>query len=90
MATIEISRTHALGKDEAKNRTNTVLEKMKSSQGIQGTWSGDTFNITKPATGTFMVTDTLVQIAIDLPFMLRPLKGTIEQRINQELDKALA
>jgi putative polyhydroxyalkanoate system protein len=90
MATIDISRTHTLGKEEAKNRANTILEKMKSSAGIKGTWSGDTFNIESPAKGTFKVSDNLVRIELDLPLMMRPLKGTIESKINSELDRSLA
>jgi hypothetical protein len=31
-----------------------------------------------------------VHVVVDLPFMLRPLKGKIEDRINGELNKALA
>jgi putative polyhydroxyalkanoate system protein len=89
MATIDISRNHTLGKDEAKNRANAILERMKGSAGIKGTWNGDVFNIEAPAKGTFRVTDNTVRIELDLPLMMRPLKGTIESRINQELDRSL-
>ena len=88
MATIDISRNHTLGKDEAKNRANAILERMKA-QGIKGAWNGDTFDIQAPAKGTFQVTDTTLRIEIDLPFMLRPLKSKIESRINDELDRAI-
>lgn len=88
MATIEMSRDHKLGKDEAKNRANQVLERMKD-YGIKGTWNGYTFDITAPAKGTFVVSDSNVRISIDLPFMLRPLKGKIESKINQEFDRSL-
>ena len=89
MATIEITRSHALGKDEAKNRANAVLDRMKSSAGIKGTWNGDTFDITAPAKGVFKVSDSNVRIEIDLPFMLGPLKGKIESKIIEELDRSL-
>lgn len=89
MADINISRPHTLGKDEAKTRATQVLDRMKS-QGIEGAWNGYVFNITKPAKGTFTITDTAVQVAIDLPFLMRALKGTIEDRINQELTRSLA
>jgi putative polyhydroxyalkanoate system protein len=89
MATIDINRSHALGKEEAKKRANDVLEKMKGSAGIKGAWNGDKFDITAPAKGTFLVTESNVRVEIDLPLMMRPLKGTIESRINAELDRAL-
>jgi putative polyhydroxyalkanoate system protein len=88
MATIDISRNHTLGRDEAKNRANAVLERMKP-QGIKGTWHGDVFDIESPAKGTFKVTDNTLRIEIDLPFVLRPLKSKIESKINAELDRAI-
>jgi putative polyhydroxyalkanoate system protein len=89
MADINISRSHTLGKDEAKTRANQVLDRLKS-QGIEGAWNGYTFNITKPAKGTFAITDTNVTVALDLPFLMRALKGTIEDRVKKELDRSLA
>ncbi len=86
MATIDINRTHALGTAEAKTRANGVLQRMEQ---IKGAWNGDTFNITAPAAGTCKVTETSIRIEIDLPFLMRPLKGTIEGKINRELEKAL-
>ncbi len=89
MATIDISRNHALGKDTAKTRANDLLGKMKDSYGIKGAWAGDVFKIDAPAKGTCTVTDASVRIEIDLPMMMRPLKGKIETRITDELEKAL-
>lgn len=89
MATIDISRNHNLGKEEAKKRANAILERMKGSTGIKGSWSGDRFDITAPAKGVFTVTDNSVRIEIDLPMLMRPLKGKIESKINEELDRSL-
>jgi putative polyhydroxyalkanoate system protein len=88
MATIEMSRGHKLGTEEAKKRAIQVLDRMKE-YGIKGTWNGNTFDITAPAKGTFVVSDTDVKISLDLPFMLRPLKGKIESKITQEFDRVL-
>lgn len=89
MATIDITRNHTLGKEEARRRANDVLEKMKNSIGVKGSWNGDTFHIEAPAKGTFKITDTSVHIEIDLPLMLRPLRSTIESKIHNELDRSL-
>ena len=35
-------------------------------------------------------TDNNVRIQLDLPFMLRPLKGKIETKITEELERTLA
>lgn len=89
MATIDISKNHTLGKATAKERANALLGKMQDSYGIKGTWAGDVFKIDAPAKGTCTVTDTSVRIEIDLPLMMRPLKGKIETRVTEELGKAL-
>jgi putative polyhydroxyalkanoate system protein len=90
MAAIDITRNHTLGKDEARKRADAMLEKMKDKVGIKGNWSGDTFNVTAPVTGTFKITDTTIRAELELSFMMRALKGQIEQKINESLDKALA
>lgn len=90
MAAIDITRNHTLGKPAVKEKVNQVLERMGGSIGLQGAWQGDVYRITKPATGTFTITDTTVHVQIELSFLQRALKGTIEDRINGELDKALA
>lgn len=89
MATIDITKNHTLGKAGVKTKVDEVLARIGGSLGLQGSWNGDTYNITKPATGTFSITDTSVRVQIELSFIQRALKGTIEDRINSELKKAL-
>lgn len=90
MAAIDITRNHTLGKAAVKGKVDEVLARIKGEMNLQGAWNGDVFKITKPAEGSFTITDTTVHVVVDLPFMLRPLKGKIEERINGELTKALA
>ncbi len=89
MAAIDITRNHTLGKEDAKKRASDMLDKMKDKMGIKGTWAGDVFTVTAPATGTFKVTDTNVRIELDLPFLLKAMKGTIEEKVRESLEKAL-
>jgi putative polyhydroxyalkanoate system protein len=90
MADINIARKHTLGKEEAKKRANDMLDKMKDKVGIKGSWSGDTFNVTDPVKGTFVVTDTEIKCELSLSFMMKAMKGMIEGKINESLDKALS
>lgn len=90
MAAIDITRNHKLGKTAVKGKVDEVLARIGGNLGLQGAWDGDVFKITKPATGTFAITDTTVRVQIELSFLQRALKGTIEDRINGELNKALA
>ena len=90
MASVDITREHDLGVAEAKKRAEPMLEDLRSSFGVSGTWEGDQFVITEPAKGSLEVTDTAVRVQVDLPLFLRPMKGVVESKINESLDKALA
>jgi len=90
MASVDITREHDLGVAEAKKRAEPLLEDLRSSFGVSGTWEGDQFVITEPAKGSLDVTDTTVRVQVDLPLFLRPMKGLVESKINESLDQALA
>ncbi len=89
MADIDITHNHTLGKDTAKQKAEQVLTNLGSQYGIKGTWSGDVFNINKPVEGKFTVTDTAVRVEITLGFMMRAIKGKIEEEVKGQLRKAL-
>ncbi|MBA3410601.1 MAG: polyhydroxyalkanoic acid system family protein [Geodermatophilaceae bacterium] len=89
MASVDITREHDLGVAEAKKRAEPMLEDLRSSFGVSGTWEGDQFVITEPAKGSLDVTDTTVRVQVDLPLFLRPMKGLVESKINESLDQAL-
>lgn len=90
MASVDIIREHDLGVAEARKRAEPLLEDLRSSFGVNGTWEGDQFVITEPANGTLDVTDISVRVQVDLPLFLRPMKGVVESKINESLDQALA
>lgn len=95
MATIDIRRQHTLGKDVAKQKAETLAKGMESKLGIRWNWQGDHIKFDAPsgaakgATGQVSVTDSDVRVEIDLPFLLRAVKGTIETRVNDELNKLM-
>jgi putative polyhydroxyalkanoate system protein len=95
MATIDITRTHKLPKDEAKKRAEQIASGMQSKLGLQWRWDGDTIRFdassgaAKGTKGEIAVTDKEVRVQIDLPFMLRLMKGTVESKVNEKLDALL-
>ncbi len=89
MADIDITQNHTLGKATAKQKATEVLTRVKGKTGLDGTWSGDVFTISKPVKGTFTVTDTTVRVQIELGFAMRLMKGKIEEEIRGELRTAL-
>lgn len=96
MATIDISRSHTLDKEEAKKRAEELAKGMADKLGIRWRWEGDriTFDapsgMAKGATGTVHVDPSNVRVEVDLPFMLRPMKGMVEGKITEKLDKLIA
>jgi putative polyhydroxyalkanoate system protein len=92
MATIEMEKRHTIGKEEARKKAEELADRMKEKIGIEWAWSGDTIKFeaksgaAKGAKGNVAVTDTNIRVEVDLPFMLRPLKGMVEGKIKEKLD----
>ena len=94
MATIDITKSHALSIDDAKKKAEELAKGMEQKFGITWKWDGNTIRFDAPSgaakgtKGVVSVNDSNVRVAIDLPFMLRVMKGTIEEKVNEKL-KAL-
>jgi putative polyhydroxyalkanoate system protein len=95
MATIDIRRAHTLAKDEAKKRAEELANSMKTKLDLQWHWEGDHIRFEAPSgaargtTGTVEVSDSSVRVQIDLPFLLRVLKGKVESKVNEKLAELL-
>jgi putative polyhydroxyalkanoate system protein len=95
MATIDISRSHTLDKDEARRRAEALARSMEEKLGIRWRWEGQKIRFDAPSgaakgtSGTVHVDPTDVRVEVDLPLLLRALKGTVESKINQKLDDLL-
>ncbi len=92
MATIDITREHKLSLDDAKKKAEELAKGMADRFGIEWKWEGNTIRFDAPSgkakgtKGEVAVSDKNVRVAIDLPFMLRVLKGTIEDKVKEKLD----
>ena len=91
-ATIDITRSHSLPIEDARKKAEDLAKGMAEKFGIEWKWDGDTIRFDAPkgaakgTKGEVAVTDKTVRVAIDLPFMLRMLKGTIEGKVKEKLD----
>jgi putative polyhydroxyalkanoate system protein len=92
MATIEMKKVHTIGKESARKKAEELADKMREKIGIEWSWTGDSIlfeakkGAAKGAKGHVDVTDKEISISVDLPFLLRPLKGMVEGRIKEKLD----
>lgn len=95
MATIDITRSHTLPIDDAKKKAEELAKGMSERFGIDWKWDGNTIRFDAPSgaakgtKGEVSVSEKSVRVAIDLPFMLRVMKGTIEGKVNEKLDALL-
>jgi putative polyhydroxyalkanoate system protein len=96
MSTIDITRNHTLPIEDAKKKAEELAKGIADKFNIPWKWEGDTISFdassgaAKGAKGEIAVTDKTVRIAIDLPFMLRMLKGTIETKVNEKLNALIS
>jgi putative polyhydroxyalkanoate system protein len=95
MATIDVRRSHALPKDEAKKRAEELANSMKQKLALDWRWEGDRIvfeaasGAAKGTKGTVDVTETEVRVQIELPLLMRMLKGTVEAKVNEKLSQIL-
>lgn len=95
MATIDVRRNHALSKDEAKKRAEDLAKSMQTKLDLDWRWEGDRIVFEAPrgaakgTKGTVDVSDQDVRVQIDLPFLMRPLKGTVESKVSEKLSQLL-
>jgi putative polyhydroxyalkanoate system protein len=95
MATIDMKRSHSLSKDEAKKRAEDLARSMQEKFNLTWKWQGDSIVFDAPSgaakgtKGEVSVTDKEVRVQIDLPFLLRVMKGTVESKVNEKLNALL-
>jgi putative polyhydroxyalkanoate system protein len=95
MATIDIRRTHALNMETVRARAEELARGMESKLGLRWRWDGDQIRFDAPSgaakgtSGTVSVDASAVRIEVDLPLLLRAVKGMVETRIKERLDAVL-
>ena len=95
MATIDIKRAHSLPLDDAKKKAEELAKGMEQKFGLVWKWDGNTIRFDAPSgaakgtKGEVAVTEKDVRVAIDLPFMLRVMKGTLEDKVQEKLSAIL-
>ncbi|HVK37836.1 MAG TPA: polyhydroxyalkanoic acid system family protein [Candidatus Kapabacteria bacterium] len=88
MATIDIVRTHSLGRAGARKAVDDMAADIASRLQADTTWQGDTLSFKRSgANGRIDVEEKKVRINIELGMLLSPMRGMIEQQINSYLDE---
>jgi putative polyhydroxyalkanoate system protein len=87
LGSIDLRRSHKLGKAVAREAAARVAERLRSELGIQYRWQGDYLRFTRPgASGYVLVQDAAVEVSVSLGFLLLPMKAQIASQIREYLD----
>jgi len=92
MAKIDITRAHALSVEEVKTKINNLAGEIEQKYSLKSAWDSDTsLSVTGTGIkkGSISFSANEVKVDIDLSFAASMLKGKIEQKINDVLDKEL-
>ena len=91
MADIFIERQHDFSQQDAMQRIIAIEEKLQNKFGIKLNWSDNRAAIKgSGVSGDITVRKDSITLQLNLNFMLKPLKGKIEEAINRSVDKALS
>ena len=90
MADIELQRSHTLGIEQGRAAVEQVAQDLKSALDARYSWEGNTLHFEgSGASGTIGVDATEIQVAIDLNFLLRPMRSRVRAEAERYLDKHL-
>ncbi len=95
MATIEIRRSHTLSVEELRKQVDRMSGSLEAKYAVHGRWVGDEMvlegsGMTRGVKGRIQLGTATVLVELDLPLLLRPMKGQVEESIARKLDKLLA
>jgi len=90
MSTIKMKHQHELGTGKAKKAVEKVARKLQKELNADYHWEGSTLQFKRSgASGHIDVKDDELDIEIKLGMLLSPLKGKIEQTIEDEIEEHL-
>jgi putative polyhydroxyalkanoate system protein len=91
MADIDIRRSHDMSMKDARAAAEKMAAHLGKKFGLKGDWEGDTLHFDRPGVaGSLHLTPKHLKLAVTLGFMLKLMRGSIEQAVKEELDKLFA
>ncbi|MEN8180334.1 MAG: polyhydroxyalkanoic acid system family protein [Pseudomonadota bacterium] len=90
MANIKIRRQHTLGRSGARKKVEEIAGSLQEKLNAKWSWHGDSLTFKRSgASGSVDVGDDYVEFNVKLGMLLTPMKGVIEDAIQQKVDKTL-
>lgn len=90
MAAIDVSRSHALGLDGARQVAADVAARLRRDYGVSTRWDGDSVHVEgRGITGRLDAAPDTVRVTARLGLAARPFRRALEREIQRELDREL-
>ena len=90
MADIQVKRNHKLGLEEARRAAEEIAENLKERLQTAYHWDGEHLRFKRSgAEGYLWVTEDIIEITITLGLMFKPMRGLIEGKVVEFLDRKL-
>lgn len=90
MANIEITRSHSLGLDSAREAVERVAQQLDADIGVDYTWDENTLRFDGQGTdGQIDVEADSVEVLINLSAFLRPMQSQVKAEAEKYLDRHL-
>ena len=91
MADIDIHRVHNLGLKAARAAADRMADHLGRKFDLKGDWDGNVLTFQRPGvTGSLAISDKDLRLSVSLGFLLKAMKGSIENAIAHELDTLFA
>ena len=91
MARISVERAHSLGLAGAREKAQTLVNKLADQYGLEPRWSGDTVKLKRSGVnGAVEIGEQSIRVNVELGLLMSAMSGTIKSEIEKALDKALA
>jgi putative polyhydroxyalkanoate system protein len=88
MPDIDLTRAHALPREEARRIADAMIERLGSEFGVRGRWVGDVLHFERPGVeGQLTVGEDRVHLTATLGFFLKAMQSSIERAAERELDR---
>ena len=90
MADIQISKAHQLTQQQAHSKVDQLAHKLESELNLTTKWLDDSrLSFERSgASGAITVTEQEVNVEVKLGFLLKAMRGTIEQELEKALNEA--
>jgi putative polyhydroxyalkanoate system protein len=90
MSRITIHRSHALGREVARERAETLAQRLARDYDVHYQWQGDSLEFKRSgAQGRIDVSENQVAVELKLGLLLSAMGGSIKREIERTLDASL-